>query len=101
MDAGSPGEAKHIGAKFPVDKWDLLKPQVMLRLVRLKFEQPDLHDLLLATDNLELQEGNRYGDSYWGRVKTVGGKWHGRNELGKVLMAVRYELRTRRGIRHP
>ena len=43
---------------------------------------------LLGTGDEHLEERNNWGDMFWG---TVDGK--GRNELGKILMEVREELR--------
>ncbi|QHJ75281.1 hypothetical protein DELTA_88 [Brevundimonas phage vB_BsubS-Delta] len=63
------------------------KQQVMLDVLRSKFlMNRDLQDKLLATCNpeVELIEGNTWGDCYWG---VCGG--HGENHLGKLLMRVR------------
>jgi ribA/ribD-fused uncharacterized protein len=63
------------------------KLQVMLDVLRSKFlMNRDLQDKLLATVNpeVELIEGNTWGDCYWG---VCGG--HGENHLGKLLMRVR------------
>lgn len=88
-------EAKQLGRLLPMrDDWDNLKLQVMLDLVRLKFSHPELAYLLLDTDDEELQEGNWWGDTYWG---TVNGK--GENHLGKILMQVREELKNAPGSR--
>lgn len=70
--------------------WDEdFKLRVMGDLVRQKFSDPKLGALLLATGDQELEEGNWWGDRFWGVCKG-----EGRNELGKLLMAVREELRA-------
>lgn len=63
----SPGEAKRMGRGFPSRAWDKVKDQVMLVLVRKKFQDPKLKRLLLETGDAELIEGNDWGDDYWGR----------------------------------
>ena len=83
-------EAKKLG-KILVMKpnWDELKLGVMHSLVLEKFKtHDDLRKRLAATEDAELQEGNWWGDRYWG---TVNGE--GENHLGKILMRVRDELR--------
>jgi ribA/ribD-fused uncharacterized protein len=69
--------------------WDKIKVEVMLDVLRLKFEPgSDLAKKLLATNNAKLYEGNTWGDIFWGVYE---GK--GENKLGKLLMQVRKELR--------
>lgn len=82
-------EAKRKGQIIvPRGDWERVKLDVMYELVRQKFtEYPILGDLLRNTPG-ELQEGNWWGDTFWG---TVNGK--GQNHLGKILMRVRNELR--------
>lgn len=83
------GKAKRAGYKVQLrDDWESVKIDVMHTLLESKFNIPELRDKLLATENAHLEEGNTWGDTFWG---TVDGK--GRNELGKLLMLVREELR--------
>jgi predicted NAD-dependent protein-ADP-ribosyltransferase YbiA (DUF1768 family) len=49
-----------------------------------KFAHLELRGLLLATGDAHLEEGNWWGDYFWGVCK---GK--GENNLGKILMKVR------------
>lgn len=80
-------EAKRLGRLLPMrDDWDQVKLDVMYNLVRQKFEDRKLQSNLLATGDAELQEGNWWGDAYWGTVNGVG-----ENHLGKILMRVRSE----------
>lgn len=67
---------------------DEFKLKLMNELVRQKFAQPALKAQLLATGDQELEEGNWWGDRFWGVCKG-----EGENHLGKILMAVREELR--------
>lgn len=102
-NAGTPGRAKKLGG--PLAKggivilrngWENSRLFVMLTLVRRKFEDPHLADLLLATGDAELVEGNWWGDTFWG----VCGKAGGKNHLGKILMQVRDEIRRERNENH-
>ena len=69
--------------------WEEMKLDVMYRLVSTKFRQnPDLREKLLATREEELVEHAPW-DRFWGD----GGDGRGRNEMGKLLMRVREELR--------
>jgi predicted NAD-dependent protein-ADP-ribosyltransferase YbiA (DUF1768 family) len=61
----------------------------MTMVVRAKFTQNRiLADKLIATGDTELIEGNNWRDYFWGMCN---GK--GKNNLGKILMKVREELR--------
>lgn len=86
-----PNHAKSLGRKLKLRAdWERVKQQVMLELTRAKYTQNQfLAERLLATGNAELIEGNYWNDTYWGVCRGVG-----RNELGKILMQVRDELRN-------
>ena len=69
--------------------WEKVKFDIMYEICKAKFSQnAELKDKLLATGDEYLEEGNTWGDRIWG---TVNGK--GQNNLGKILMRVREELR--------
>ena len=91
-NADTPGKAKRLGRKVTLrDDWEAVKIEIMEDLVRQKFTRhPDLRKLLLDTGDAEIEEGNTWRDTFWG-VSLRTGK--GRNELGKILMRVRRELR--------
>lgn len=81
-------DAKRLGKVIRMrPDWDSSRLEVMYQLVRVKFEDSKLADMLLATGVEDIQEGNWWGDTFWG---TVNGK--GENHLGKILMRVRHEL---------
>lgn len=92
----TPREAKKAGKREslnPVQKsrWDsYMRLQLMERLLRKKFdnEHPQLQQLLLATGDEELVEGNYWRDTYWGVCDGVG-----ENHLGKLLMKIRENLK--------
>ena len=84
-----PYEAKLCGKKVKLrEDWDKVKVQIMLDLLRQKFNNDAaLKYKLIETKDAELIEGNTHGDKFWG---TVNGE--GKNMLGKLLMQVRKEL---------
>ncbi|KKN90113.1 hypothetical protein LCGC14_0232290 [marine sediment metagenome] len=87
--AAGPGRAKRLGRGVTLrPDWEGTKLRIMLNLLRQKFQFPKLRDLLLATENQELIEGNHWGDTFWGVCQG-----EGENHLGKLLMQVRDELR--------
>ena len=60
----------------------------MRKIVRRKFSQnPELLDLLLATEDLILVETNYWNDTYWGMCRGSG-----ENRLGEILMDVRRSI---------
>ena len=88
----TPGQAKRLGREVTIRKdWEQIKLKVMYHLLRQKFgAHADLQDRLLMTGYAELIEGNDWHDTFWG---VCNGK--GQNHLGKLLMQVREELRSR------
>jgi cytidine deaminase len=69
----------------------------MATVLRAKFQAPELRRKLLATGDRELIEGNNWRDTTWGCIRDKEGNWKGRNELGKLLMQIRDELRAEEG----
>lgn len=85
----TPAQAKRMGRKVTLrPDWERIKIGVMEDLVRQKFNSPGLKERLLATGNDELEEGNTWGDRFWGTVNGVG-----QNHLGKILMKIRDEVK--------
>lgn len=66
-NANSPRDAKKLGQVVPLrNGWGDIKYSIMKELVLQKFENNfDFRDRLLATRNVELIEGNNWGDTYW------------------------------------
>jgi ribA/ribD-fused uncharacterized protein len=87
-----PHQAKKAGRALDLrPDWERVKIGVMEELVRRKFTRhAELRELLLATGDQELMEGNRWNDRFWGVDLDSG---EGENHLGKILMKVRRELR--------
>jgi ribA/ribD-fused uncharacterized protein len=86
----TPAKVKQFGKSLKLRKdWDQVKMDVMLWGIREKFKDKDLRDLLLLTGDQILVETNWWGDKFWG---VSGGQ--GENNLGKILMKVRDEIRS-------
>ncbi len=74
--------------------WEAVKAGVMEKAVLQKFSTyPDLKQQLLATGDEEIIE-NSLTDRYWG----CGEDKTGQNQLGKILMRVRWILRQQQSI---
>lgn len=86
--ASTPGKAKRMGRKVTLrPDWDDVKIQVMSDIVSIKFQDQELAEMLLATGDEELVEGNHWNDTFWGICRGQGTNW-----LGKILMQVRAKL---------
>ena len=85
----TPGHAKRWGRTLNSlrEDWNSIKVDVMLGLLRQKFQAPLLKEKLLATEELYLEETNTWGDTFWGICNG-----NGQNMLGLLLMKVRKEL---------
>ncbi|MEZ4941758.1 MAG: NADAR family protein [Saprospiraceae bacterium] len=71
--------------------WDSIKVSVMRDCLNQKFRQEPYKTLLIETGDVFIQEGNFWGDTFWGvdlKSKT------GENHLGKLIMAIRDELKN-------
>ena len=86
----NPSDAKRLGRRIILrNDWESVKISIMHDIVFEKFKQnPHLTKKLLDTGDVYLEEGNNWGDRIWGTVNGVG-----RNELGKILMEVRKEIK--------
>jgi len=87
-----PQRAKSEGRKLPLRKdWEEVKDNVMLYLLRRKFSDSILAQLLVDTGDAELIEGNTWNDTYWGVCNGIG-----QNKLGKFLIQVREVINKNR-----
>lgn len=87
----TPGAAKREGRNLTMrPHWDEVKVAIMRHIVTCKFNDPLLATWLLATGDVTLEEGNRWGDTFWGIDLRTG---RGENHLGQILMDVRSQLR--------
>lgn len=88
----SPGKAKRAGRKALLRaNWDEMRIDIMRCLVLQKFQHKKLFNLLDKTKDCKLVEGNTWGDRFWGQVDC-----QGENNLGKILIQVRTELRKKK-----
>lgn len=83
--------SKKLGRKVSLRQdWDEVKDALMKDIVRAKFDQHlDLKKMLINTGNSVLEEGNTWGDKYWGIDSRTG---KGENHLGRILMELRSEF---------
>lgn len=82
------GQAKRHGRIIKVrPDWLHVRRQIMKTLVFQKFEHPDLKKLLIATGTQWIEEGNTWGDTYWGVFEG-----QGQNQLGHIIMECRDRL---------
>lgn len=89
--ARSPGAAKRMGKKLKLRKdWESVKVEIMRQGLKRKFTRNSLlGNMLVATHPAKLEEGNWWGDHFWGvdhKTRT------GQNWLGRLLMERREEL---------
>lgn len=84
--------AKKLGKSILLrDDWGRVKVDIMYDIITEKFKDIELRDKLLATGNEVLIEGNTWGDTFWGMVKS-GNNYSGSNVLGQILMEVRNDI---------
>ena len=72
------------------EDWEEVKLKVMEDLVRIKFQNQELREKLLETGSLKIEEGNDWGDVFWGVDLETG---EGENNLGKIIMKIRNEIK--------
>ena len=94
--APTPSEVKKLGRKVELRAgWDESRRYIMYDLVRQKFTQnEELRAKLIGTGGAILEEGNHWGDTYWGVCNG-----EGENHLGRILMVVREEIVFRNWLR--
>ena len=83
-------EAKSLGRKVKIrEDWEKLKLKVMRDLVYEKFTRNrKLCSALVLTGDAYIEETNWWGDKFWGTCKS-----EGENNLGKILMDIREQLK--------
>jgi len=92
--APTPSVARRLGRGIPFPKikeiWHPIRLDIMRQIVVAKFADPTLRNMLLATADAYLEEGNRWKDTFWGVCPPNSNV--GENHLGRILMEVRDEL---------
>lgn len=89
----TPGKAKREGRllKELRSDWDDIRVSTMVECLKQKFSQEPYMTLLLQTENKHIQEGNTWGDTFWGiDINTHVGE----NLLGKAIMEIRKYIRS-------
>lgn len=87
------GAVKKLGRKMSVRKdWNEKKLDFMNFAIRQKFEDAALAEMLAETSGQELVEGNMWHDNFWGVCLCDRCGSNGKNNLGRILMAVRDEI---------
>jgi hypothetical protein len=71
------------------ENWDEIKDLIMMLCLQQKYNQSPYKEKLIATGEEEIQEGNWWGDVYWGVDLKTG---QGQNKLGKMIMQIREEI---------
>lgn len=86
------------GSHSTQKSWDLVKLEVMKKIIKAKFCVPAYANRLKSTDDAYLVEASPY-DIYWGAGKTVAecrllspDRYPGANHLGRLLMELRASL---------
>ncbi len=85
-----PGDIKKLSRGILiVNNWDSIKVEVMRECLKQKYSQEPYKTLLIETGDALIQEGNFWGDTFWGvDLNTKLGE----NRLGELIMAIRSEL---------
>jgi len=90
----TPGKVKVFGRGLNVrSDWDSVKLDVMEFGVRQKFKNVELSEMLLQTGDEDTIEGNWWHDNFWGSCSCQKCGNNGKNELGKLLMLIRSEIK--------
>lgn len=83
-----PSEAKRLGRTIGLRAdWEKVRLQEMRTILESKFSNPDLWGMLKETAPAYLEEGNTWGDTFWGVCNGIG-----QNHLGKILMSIRDDI---------
>lgn len=91
----NPGDVKKIGSRVKIRRdWDDKKLEFMNWAVREKFKDETLAEMLISTGDQEIIEGNWWHDNFFGSCSCVKCGNKGQNNLGKLLMRVRDDIRT-------
>ena len=87
----TPGKAKRWGREVIVVRsdWDEVKVDVMKYAIDQKYNHLELKQKLIETGDVEIIEGNTWGDVFWGVDLNTG---EGKNTLGQLIMEKRTQL---------
>ena len=86
----SAGQAKRASRNITMRKdWPKVKESIMFNLLTQKYNKEPYITFLLDTKLVDIEEGNTWGDTYWGIDLRSG---RGQNKLGKMIMNIRLDL---------
>lgn len=86
--AKTPMEAKKLGKCLPLEGgWHENKIILMQDIIKEKFKNPILSEMLRATNDSFLVHENKFNDKFWGICNGEGKNW-----LGKILENTRREI---------
>lgn len=80
------------------ENWEEIKLIVMRTCLRQKFATEPFRTKLLETGDQNIQEGNTWGDEFWG-VNLNKSPNRGENHLGRLIMEIRDELKNKKNDR--
>jgi len=85
----TPREARRVGQQPGCrEDWNDVKYDIMYDLNAQKYSKPNLMQMLLDSGDAYLEETNTWGDVYWGVCHGIG-----QNNLGKILMDIRSQIK--------
>jgi len=88
----SPSKIKAASKEIQIrSDWNEVRVAIMRNLLEQKFEQEPYRTRLLNTGTQYIQEGNYWGDTFWG-VDMTKTPPSGKNILGQMLMDIRDRL---------
>lgn len=89
-----PRFAKVFGKSLKKDDWNdlqennkTLKENIMMDILKVKFNNPELRKKLKSTGDCYIEETNTWQDTFWGVYNNIG-----QNKLGKIIMEIRNNL---------
>lgn len=83
-----PMMAKKLGRLIELEPdWNDLRIPLMKKIIKEKFTNPLLRELLKSTNNAKLIHDNKFGDKFWGIYRGAG-----ENMLGLILEEVRDQI---------
>lgn len=77
-----------------ISNWDEIKLDVMEKCLIEKFTQEPFRTQLIETGNQNIQEGNEWGDKFWG-VDLKESPNVGENHLGRLIMKIRDKINNK------
>lgn len=89
----TPGEIKRKSKTIKlISTWDEVKVPLMRHCLEQKFQKEPFRSKLITTGDQFIQEGNNWGDKFWGVDLKTG---VGENILGKLIMEIRSQLNAK------